>query len=605
MNKKKNIRAMIDTVKIAYKLYKAAVVLTVVSAVISAVKPYVAILLSAYILNGLTSGKSFGNLITAAAIGLGMIFILHVSTGFIDKINRVQIEVCVRRYNMEMCKKTLTMDYELLESPAVNDIRMRIKNDDNWGAGFYSVFWQFWWLVECFFSFIPAIIILIPLFLKNDFFSSRTTSLYLVFLFLITISVAVFNSKYINKKVFALMDEVQKGSPYFGYFVYGWKDYKSGKDLRIYDASRLIKQYMDDISDWRRSWKRRFTIVEGTGGFISGLASGILQGGAYLFVVLRAVAGALTVGTVVKYAATIFAFANNLSNFMNAFTQFAETSKRQQSTLDYINLTDVLYKGTLPIEKRNDNEYEIEFNKVSFKYPSSDTYVLRNISLKLKIGERMAVVGMNGSGKTTMIKLLCRLYDPTEGEITLNGIDIKKYDYNEYLSIFSVVFQDFRLFSFPLGQNVATNVEYDRDKIVDCLSKAGLGERYKTMEQGVDSFLYKDFDEKGIEISGGEAQKIALARALYKDAPFIVLDEPTAALDPIAEFEIYTKFNEIVGNKTAIYISHRLSSCRFCDDIVVFHEGQIIQRGNHNILVADRNGKYYELWNAQAQYYEK
>ena len=171
--------------------------------------------------------------------------------------------------------------------------------------------------------------------------------------------------------------------------------------------------------------------------------------------------------------------------------------------------------------------------------------------------------GRTEAGKTTFIKLLCRLYDPTEGSILLNGIDIKKYDYNEYVGIFSVVFQDFRLFSFPLGQNVAAGVDYDRGRVEACLKEAGFGGRLRDMPDGAETCLYKDFDEKGVEISGGEAQKIALARALYKDVPFVILDEPTAALDPIAEYEIYSIFNEIVGDKTAIYISHRLSSCRF------------------------------------------
>ena len=187
----------------------------------------------------------------------------------------------------------------------------------------------------------------------------------------------------------------------------------------------------------------------------------------------------------------------------------------------------------------------------------------------------------------------------------LNGIDIKKYAYKEYISIFSVVFQDYTLFSFSLGQNVSSSVEYDKDKVEDCLKEAGFEDRLKTLENGVETCLYKDFDEKGVMISGGEAQKIALARALYKDAPFIVLDEPTAALDPVAEYDIYSRFNEIVGSKTAVFISHRLSSCRFCNDIAVFHEGAIIQRGSHEELLQDEKGKYYELWNAQAQYYKE
>ena len=198
---------------------------------------------------------------------------------------------------------------------------------------------------------------------------------------------------------------------------------------------------------------------------------------------------------------------------------------------------------------------------------------------------------------------MCRLYDPTEGEILLNGVNIKKYDYDEYLAVFSVVFQDFKLFSFSLGVNVAAGSNYDEASVVSALNQSGFGKRLESMPEGINTSLYKDFDKNGIEISGGEAQKIALARALYKNAPFIILDEPTAALDPIAEYEIYSKFNEIVGDKTAIYISHRLSSCRFCDKIAVFDNGQIVQRGSHDELVADEDGKYYELWHAQAQYY--
>jgi ATP-binding cassette subfamily B protein len=272
--------------------------------------------------------------------------------------------------------------------------------------------------------------------------------------------------------------------------------------------------------------------------------------------------------------------------------------------LNFFEIENKMYQGTISVEKRDDNEYEIEFKNVSFKYPGSEAYALKNLNLKFNIGQRMAVVGQNGSGKTTMSKLLCRLHDPTEGIITLNGIDIKKYDYAEYMNIFSVVFQDFKLFSFTLGQNVAASVGYDGDRVSQVLSKSGFGERLDGMAKGLETPLYRDFEEDGVEISGGEAQKIALARALYKNAPFIVLDEPTAALDPIAEFEVYSKFDEIVGDKTAIYISHRLSSCRFCDDIAVFDDGELVQRGSHDVLLADAGGKYHELWNAQAQYYQ-
>ncbi|MBS5418759.1 MAG: ABC transporter ATP-binding protein [Roseburia sp.] len=229
--------------------------------------------------------------------------------------------------------------------------------------------------------------------------------------------------------------------------------------------------------------------------------------------------------------------------------------------------------------------------------------MLDHVNLKFRIGEKLAIVGENGSGKSTFIKLLCRLYDPTEGEILLNGINIKKYKYKEYMSVFSVVFQDFKLFALPLGQNVAASTEYDADKVQECLKLAGFDVHSDRMKKGLDTWLYKDCDADGVNISGGEEQKIALARALYQNAAFLILDEPTAALDPIAEAEVYSSFNEIVGDRTAVYISHRLSSCRFCDEIVVFDQGRIVQQGTHEELVEQTNCKYYELWSAQAKYY--
>ena len=229
---------------------------------------------------------------------------------------------------------------------------------------------------------------------------------------------------------------------------------------------------------------------------------------------------------------------------------------------------------------------------------------MRNVSLTFHSGQKTAIVGRNGSGKTTFIKLLCRLYDPTEGQILLNDIDIRRYDYRQYLSILAVVFQEFRLLSFGLGQNIASNMNYDSEKAGRCLEQVGFGERLHKLPLGLSTVLYKVFDETGVTISSGEAQKIALARALYKEEAFlIILDEPTAALDPKAESEIYGKMNEMTDGKTAIFISHRLSSCRFCRNIIVFHEGELVQCGSHEELVADKSGEYYELWNAQAQYY--
>ena len=279
-----------------------------------------------------------------------------------------------------------------------------------------------------------------------------------------------------------------------------------------------------------------------------------------------------------------------------------------ESLYAFLDLPNRKYQGTLPVEKRafcqeGDMEYEIELRNVSFRYPGSETYALRGVNARLCAGDKVAIVGPNGSGKTTLIKLLCRLYDPDEGEILLNGIDIRKYDYEEYLRLFSVVFQDFRLLAFPLGENVAASQDVDAQRARECLARAGLGGRLAAMPEGLETPLYKEAG--GVEVSGGEAQKIALARAVYRHAPFIVLDEPTAALDPVAEFEVYSRFDEIVGERTAVYISHRLASCRFCRAIWVFDGGRLVQQGAHEALLGEEEGLYARLWRAQAQYYRR
>lgn len=247
---------------------------------------------------------------------------------------------------------------------------------------------------------------------------------------------------------------------------------------------------------------------------------------------------------------------------------------------------------------------EIEVRNVSFRYPGADHKALENVSFRFTPGRKLAVVGMNGSGKTTLVKLLCRMYDPDEGQILLNGVDIREYDLAEYMKQFSVVFQDFRLLARSLGENVAASQLFEADRVQECLEKAGFGERLMKLPEGINTSLYRNTEEEGVEVSGGEAQKIALARALYKDAPFVVLDEPTAALDPVSEHEIYSGFHRLVGEKAALFISHRLSSCRFCDEILVFHEGRLVQKGSHTALLKEESGQYCRMWRAQARYYE-
>ncbi len=253
-----------------------------------------------------------------------------------------------------------------------------------------------------------------------------------------------------------------------------------------------------------------------------------------------------------------------------------------------------------------DSSYEIEFKNVSFKYPKTDKYIYKNLSLKIKKGQRLAIVGINGAGKTTFVKLLCRLYEPTSGEILINGVNIQSFSKEEYYKILSVVFQEVKTFAFTVAENVSLEnlEEVDREKVLHCIEKAGVGDKINSLEKGIDTSLLKILDGEGIELSGGENQKLALARALYKNGKIVILDEPTSVLDAVAEYNIYKGFDELIGDKTAIYISHRLASTKFCDVIAFFENGEIVEYGTHEELLK-KNGKYSDMFNIQAQYYKE
>ena len=378
---------------------------------------------------------------------------------------------------------------------------------------------------------------------------------------------------------------------------------EAGKDIRIFHQEKLMEEYGDNMtSGWRNAAKQlagNGAKWDGIQGFLSACIGGIV----YLYIAICAYVGEIAAGSVVRYAGAIQQLIQALTDLMSAWTRLRRNRAVMEEYLAYLDLKDVKKKGTIPVEKRRDGKFLIEFRNVSFRYPGTEKYVLKGMNVTLEIGERMALVGPNGSGKTTFIKLLCRLYDPTEGSILLNGVDIRKYDYQEYMQLFSVVFQDFQIFPFALGEYVAGSGQVERERAMDAIRRGGLEELLGKMPEGLNTMLNRDFSDQGVEISGGEAQKLAMARAIYKNAPFVILDEPTAALDPVAENEIYTRFHEIIGSKTALFISHRLSACRFSKEILVFENGNIIERGSHEEL-SEKPGLYRQMWQAQARDYQ-
>lgn len=331
----------------------------------------------------------------------------------------------------------------------------------------------------------------------------------------------------------------------------------------------------------------------------------LVQGILYGYLIYQVWQGFLTIGNFSLYlssAMTFFGYVNNITG------RFAEMIARNREVNDFRSFME--FDGNSEKEEAKKNpvpkmdSYEFVFENVSFKYPGADRYALENLNITLKAGDSLAVVGLNGAGKTTFIKLLLRLYNPTEGRILLNGVDVQSYDRDSYFSIFSPLFQDVSLFAFPLAENVSmkTPEKTDKEKASKYLVDAGMEEKVASLKDGVDTQLLKVVYDDGVDLSGGEKQKLALARALYKDSPVVVLDEPTAALDAIAEGKLYNDFNRLIAGKTSIFISHRLSSTQFCSNVAMFKDGKMIEYGDHKSLLA-KNGEYANMWHIQSQYY--
>ena len=323
----------------------------------------------------------------------------------------------------------------------------------------------------------------------------------------------------------------------------------------------------------------------------------------YIYVIKKAVLGLISVGEFSMYLTGITSFAGSFQSLMQTLTNLSEYKNYYKFYKDYM---------SIPIQTNLGKDkpaipasFDIEFQNVSFKYGTSEKFALQNVNVKFNSKERIAIIGENGAGKSTFVKLLMRLYEPTEGKILINGIDIKEIDYNYYQTWFAAVFQDFKLFSFSIKENITfgnDKTEEDKKRLENIVSASGLKEVTDKLDKGLETLVYRDFDDAGFTPSGGEGQKIARARAAYKNAPIVILDEPTAALDPKAENKIYEQFDSFFADKCSLYISHRMAVTKFSDRTLVFDNARIVQDGNHDTLI-NQEGKYKELYSLQAKYY--
>lgn len=424
--------------------------------------------------------------------------------------------------NHELNKKLMSMDYEYMESETIQNKRRDIDNmAREHGCGLNMLFWTATPFVERLLQLVVAGIITVQLFVKclTAYKTQEWKGILIVLSFVAFLIIFLYVNQRMTQKIQAKINKsVEERLPYTRKYDFYVDEYigreECGKTVRLFNQQSLLSETLNEIFKKVSKLLSRQTILEAR---MNQWAEGInvlISGMIYLLLGIMALKRVISVGSICLYAGCITNFLWHFQKWNQQVSLLKMNTKYVKQYLDFMDIKNKKYEGTLPVEKRDDDKFMIEFENVSFHYPGSEKNVLENFSIRFNIGERLAVVGRNGSGKTTFIKLLCRLYDPTEGRILLNGIDIKKYDYKEYLSLFSVVFQDFQIPAFTLGQAVAASQEYDEEHVNDAVKKAGLSSLAARMPYGNETYLTKEFDKTGVNISGGEAQKLAIARAI-------------------------------------------------------------------------------------------
>ncbi len=494
---------------------------------------------------------------------------------------------------LKMNRKAMKIDFEHLENPDVMDCYQKAQNaSDSNNAGIEGMMRESTRLLECFTTVLLGMGIL------------STMNFWIVLLMLV---IAVANFLIVNRT--NKITKMRVWDPLATWWRKRWymqhvtTNFDAAKDIRMFGLREWLVEKYRELNKTRYEAQK----VNATFWFWTSISGNIFwclsQIAVYAWLVRAMIRGEVTVGNFTLYLASAATFFEYVSSLLNSA---ANVLARNREVDDFRSFLE--FDGGDGKKDGKDlpkaDAYEFVFDNVSFQYPKAERYALKNLNLTLKPGERLAVVGLNGAGKSTMIKLLLRLYEPTGGRILLNGVDVREYDKESYYEAFAPVFQQVELFAFPMEENVSMKEPERTDgaKAKECLEAAGLTEKIAKLPAGTKTELLKIVYDDGVDLSGGEKQKLALARALYKDAPVVVLDEPTAALDALAEAKLYEDFDKLIGGKTAVYISHRLSSTQFCNHVAMFAGGEMVEYGTHTELM-EKDGAYAEMFRIQAQYY--
>lgn len=490
--------------------------------------------------------------------------------------------------SQKACKLMCEADYDKLESPEYKNL---LTQHMNFATAPLDMFYAF-------FELLKSIIMIVV-------FGTLVSTLHpLIFLMLVVMAVVhFFAKKPLVRLQHKLNIDMVANDRKFNYVTQISNDFENAKEVRLYDMSPWINEISDDCLKTHRHLHSRIQWRAFLTGSINNFLNLLRDAFAYIYLIIMFSKNAITVGDFTMYFSAITSLSGTLTGLSEKITELTKYDLKIKDIRKTEKMPSSRNRGK-GISAPTEN-IEIEFRNVSFRYPNAENDTIKNISFKIKAGEKLALVGVNGAGKTTIVKLLCGLYLPTEGEILLNSHPINDYNIYEYYSLFSAVFQDISLMPYSIAENIAATTEKDEidfEKVKNSIEIAGLKERVDALPLGVDTPFNKNINEDAVDFSGGEKQKLALARAIYLDRPMLILDEPTAALDPIAENEMYMKFNEISRGQTAMFISHRLASTRFCDRIIHLENGEIIENGTHDELIA-ANGKYAMMYGLQSKYY--
>lgn len=571
-----------------WKYAKSKYFLMILDSVKSTVQPFVLLIIPKYILDELASERRVDVTLryiayyAAAVVGFNLISLI------ISRFGSDQSMKIDHRVAMDQHTKWLHMDYDKFENGRVRDLEARSVSAaeprnfaEDKVLGFISNLIRLGGYTYIIMSLHPIMILFILTVIAANTLIARRSA----------------------KLGYEYTSAMTRLSRRFNYIFRTMVDFKVGKDVRINGADSWLKsKYEKESEEYIRDHRaqQRKLLGINTLSDIIGLIQTVVM---YGYCGYLAISGGITVGSFTVFLGALTAFTGTFNEFVKRFPALGLLSKYIDDYREFLRCAEHEGKELETSDISSLPEHcDIEFVNVSFKYPDTDRYVLKNINIKIKAGERLSIVGYNGAGKSTFIKLLCRFYKPTEGKILLGGVDISTYPLPEYRRRLAVVFQDYQLFYMSVRYNIVLNLEEDPERVRKALAESGILEKIEGLENGIDTSYGRILYYHSRDFSGGETQKIACARAYYRDSPIVILDEPTSALDPVAETQLYGRFNEIIGDKTAVYISHRLASVKFCDSIAVFADGELVERGTHAELMK-KNGIYADMFTKQAHYY--